>query len=407
MLKVAGISRTAAVVAFLLMAGTLSARAQPEATTVRLGTHGEVTRFVLEVTEAIEFRIFTLPQPYRVVIDMPELLWSLPADAGEEGKGVVSRYRAGLFKPGTWRVVLDVKSPVRVKHAYLIAPSDGKPHRFVVDLEPVSAEVFASSAGSIASSGSGPANGQDTSTLMPVAPPTREPGARRVVVIDPGHGGVDPGATGVTGSREKLITLQVANELKRQLEATGRYDVVLTRDRDVFVRLRERVASAQRAGADLFISLHADTIANSKVKGASIYTLSEGASDKEAGQLAAKENKADIIAGLDLSELDDDLSAILIDLMQRETMNDSARFANMLIEEVRQATTVLQKTHRFAGFAVLKAPDVPSALIEMGYLSNRQDEKNLASKVHRAKVAAAILRAIDVYFDRQEELSRS
>ncbi len=407
MLKLSGLSRTFAVVAIMLVAGALSARAQPEATTVRMGTHGEVTRFVLEVTEPIEFRIFTLPQPYRVVIDMPELRWSLPEGVGEEGKGTVSRYRAGLFKPGTWRVVLDVKSPVRVKHAYLIEPSDGKPYRFVIDLEPVSAEAFASMAGSIASSGSNNTNGHEESAVPAIVAPTREPGAKRVVVIDPGHGGVDPGATGVSGSREKRITLQVANELKRQLEATGRYEVVLTRNRDVFVRLRERVASAQRAGADLFISLHADTIDNRKVKGASVYTLSEGASDKEAGQLAAKENKADIIAGLDLSELDDDLSAILIDLTQREAMNESARFANMLIAEVRQATTVLQKTHRFAGFAVLKAPDVPSVLIEMGYLSNRLDEQNLTSKAHQAKIAAAILRSIDIYFERQEELSRS
>ena len=407
MLKLAGISRTFAAMALLLAVGALPAAAQPEATAVRLGAHGEVTRFVLEVTEAIEFRVFTLPRPYRVVIDLPELRWSLPEGADEEGRGAVSRYRAGLFKPGTWRVVLDVKSPVRVKHAYLMAPSDGKPHRFVIDLESVTAEAFASTAGSVASSGPNGTNGHDTSALPPAVAPARPPGAKRVVVIDPGHGGVDPGATGVTGSREKRITLQVANELKRQLEGTGRYEVVLTRDRDVFVRLRERVASAQRAGADFFISLHADTIANRKVQGASIYTLSESASDKEAGQLAAKENKADIIAGLDLSELDDDLSAILIDLTQRETMNESARFANMLIEEVRQATTVLQKTHRYAGFAVLKAPDVPSVLIEMGYLSNRRDEKNLTSKTHQAKIAAAILRAIEVYFERQEEFSRS
>jgi N-acetylmuramoyl-L-alanine amidase len=405
MLKIVGSLRIFALAALLMVGWVFSAGARPEATAVRLGAHDEVTRFVLEVTEPIGFRIFTLPSPYRVVIDMPELRWTLPE--GGEGTGAVARYRAGLFKPGTWRVVLDVTSPVRVKHAYLIEPSDGKPHRFVVDLAPVTAEAFASTVGSVASVGSNFTNEQDISAVPPVLPPVREPDAKRVVVIDPGHGGIDPGATGVTGSREKRITLQVARELKRRLEATGRYEVVLTRDSDVFVRLRERVASAQRAGADFLISLHADSIDNRNVQGASIYTLSKGASDKEAGQLAAKENKSDIIAGLDLSEYNDNLSAILIDLTQGITMNDSARFANMLIDEMRQATTVLQKTHRFAGFAVLKAPDIPSVLIEMGYLSNQRDEKNLTSKTHQGKIAAAIVRAIDIYFARLEELSRS
>ncbi len=219
-----------------------------------------------------------------------------------------------------------------------------------------------------------------------------------VIVIDPGHGGVDPGATGVSGIYEKHITLAMARELKVALEKNGRYRVYLTRDRDVFIRLRDRVAIARQYGADLFVSLHADAVQNPQIRGLSVYTLSQNASDSEAQALAEKENKADLIAGVDLSHETPDVAGILIDLAQRETMNRSAGFASELVDEVGQEMDLLGNTHRFAGFAVLKAPDVPAVLVEMGYLSNEFEEKQLRQPQYRARLAKALAKAVERYF---------
>ena len=177
----------------------------------------------------------------------------------------------------------------------------------------------------------------------------------------------------------------------------------MTRDRDIFVRLRERIAMARAAGADLFISLHADSIKNRRVRGASVYTLSEKSSDREAADLAAKENKADLIAGIDLTGESTEVTNILIDLAQRETMNHSAVFASVLVGEMRKRVKFLRRSHRFAGFAVLKAPDVPSVLIEMGYLSHAGDERRLLNPAYRAALAGAIANAVGLYFDRRAQ----
>jgi N-acetylmuramoyl-L-alanine amidase len=244
-------------------------------------------------------------------------------------------------------------------------------------------------------------------TMAPPPPPTtrpapRRPEPKRVVVLDPGHGGVDPGAVGASGTFEKEVTLAVAREIRRQLETSGRYKVVMTRDDDVFVRLRDRIARARAAGAELFVSIHADSMRNRETRGASIYTLSEHASDDEAAALAARENRADIIAGIDLSHENKDVASILIDLAQRESMNHSASFAGLLVEEMdRDIQLVSVKPHRFAGFAVLKAPDVPSVLVELGYLSNRNDEQQLTRPHYRTKVSGSIVRAIDRFFQKR------
>ena len=222
---------------------------------------------------------------------------------------------------------------------------------------------------------------------------------RPVIVIDAGHGGVDPGAISRSGIYEKTLALSYAKELKRQIEASGRYRVQMTRESDVFIRLRDRVAYAQDSGAGLFISLHANTHRKRDLRGAAVYTLSEKASDAEAAALAAKENKADAIAGIDLSDQPEVVSKILIDLAQRETMNQSKKFANTLVNQLRTAGSVLRNTHRSAGFAVLKSPIVPSVLVEVGYLSNKAEEKLLRSEAHRRKVSRAILMAIDGYFE--------
>jgi len=242
--------------------------------------------------------------------------------------------------------------------------------------------------------------------MEPVEPKALPADGKPVVVIDPGHGGVDPGAIGVSGIYEKYITLAVARELKASLEKNGRYKVYLTRDRDIFIRLRDRVAIARQYNADLFISLHADSVANPQLKGLSVYTLSQNASDSEAQALADKENKADLIAGIDLSHESADVANILIDLAQRETMNRSAGFAGGVVDEVGREQTLLGNTHRFAGFAVLKAPDVPSVLVEMGYLSNEAEERNLRQPEYRVKLAKGISRAVDRFFLQGQKAAR-
>jgi len=226
-------------------------------------------------------------------------------------------------------------------------------------------------------------------------------------VIDPGHGGIDPGAIGALGTREKDLVLDYAFELKRQLDATGRYRTVMTRESDVFMQLRDRVATARQAQGDLFISLHANSHGEPSIRGASVYFLSEQASDAEAAALAAKENKADIIAGIDLTDQNDVVSMILIDLAQRDTMNLSTRFAQYLVGELDGTTALLKNPRRSAGFVVLKSPNVPSVLFEIGYMSNGTEEKQLLSEAHRSEVARSILRAVQRFFAWHESVKRS
>ena len=390
-------------------------------TDVRVGQLGEKTRFVFDLSNPVAFKVFALGDPYRVVIDLPEVGWRLPARPLPTRTGLLVNMRYGLFKPGTSRVVLDVAGPVAVGGAFLLEPSAAFGHRLVVDLLATSREAFVKQSRDLAAriadaprAPSSPAPAAAAPRLSMASPPPRKPLRRpaaltprkRVIAIDPGHGGIDPGTVGVSGIYEKHITLSAAREIKKQLEQTGRYKVLLTRDRDIFIRLRERVSAAREGGAELFVSIHADAIKNKNIRGLSVYTLSERASDKEAAALAEKENKADLIAGIDLNGESPEVTNILIDLAQRESMNQSARFAAGLVKSLKRETRMLRNTHRFAGFAVLKAPDVPSVLMELGFLSNRQDEKALRSKKYRAKLASALVRAVDGYFVRIEEATR-
>ena len=325
--------------------------------------------------------------------------------------------------------MIDLTQPAVVDQAFALDRGDGHGYRLVVDLAPLSREAFLAAVGPprqapiaaravpFASAGTtapadasaraataAPAMVRSTFPLPPRKPETVP--KRRVVAIDPGHGGADPGTVGISGVYEKNITLSIAREIAQVLEATGRYRVVLTRDRDVFVPLRVRFAVARAAGAELFVSIHADAIADKSMRGMSVYTLSEKASDREAELLAEKENKADLIAGVDLREKTPEVTNILIDLAQRETMNQSARLAGHMVREMGQETPLLRNTHRFAGFVVLKAPDVPSVLLEVGFLSNSQDEAALRRRGHRLRLAQALVRAFDGYFDRIEQASR-
>jgi len=222
---------------------------------------------------------------------------------------------------------------------------------------------------------------------------------RRTVVLDPGHGGIDPGAIGLSGVYEKDLALDAARLVAQQLEATKRYRVVLTRTSDEFVPLQDRVARARAADGDLFLSIHADALPDPGMRGASVFTLSEKASDAQAAALAARENKVDLIAGIDLSRHAPEVSSILIDLARRQTNNQSIRLARRLVNDLGHDVAMLNNSHRSAGFAVLKAPDIPSALVEMGCLSNREEEHALRTPSYRQKVAAGIARSINDYFD--------
>jgi len=380
-----------------------AAAGTPEVSAVRLGEHPDKTRFVMELSEKAPYRVFTLGDPYRVVIDLPKVDWTIPeSKMGETDAGLVQALRFGLFSPNTSRVVLDAQAPVQVKQVFRLPPSEGYPHRLVIDLERVSRQAFLAGNGRQISSKEPLPSSESTD---PQAPAETGDG-RPTIVVDPGHGGVDPGAIGVSGTYEKDLMLDYARHLKDMLEEAGRYRVVMTRDRDIFLRLRERIQLAQQAGADLFISLHANTHNSQAIRGASVYTLSETSSDAEAAALAAKENKADVIAGVDLNGQTKVVSQILIDLAQRETMNSSKHFANILVGQLGESVKLLKNTHRFAGFAVLKSPNVPSVLVEIGYMTNRSEERQLKSADHRRKVNREVVDAVDSFFEWQEARNR-
>lgn len=402
-----------AVLAVVALWGALPARAAaPTVIEARIGGASDATRFVIEASEALPYRIFTLADPYRVVIDLPEVDWRVPATPMNASVGVVANYRYGLFKPGHSRVVLDLTVPATISRHFAMTPAGGSQHRLVIDLSPIDDGAFRQEVRKVVTRGWAEPGLRETPDALgrPAAPPAPAPdvrSGRRTVVIDAGHGGVDPGAIGASGTYEKHVTLAAAEAVKRTLERTGRYRVVLTRDSDVYVPLRERYQRAESAGAELFLSLHADSIDNRSIRGSSVYSLSEQASDREAEALATKENKSDLIAGVDLSSQSDAVASFLISLRQRETMNESAVFAQTLIGELKNQIVVLRNTHRFAGFAVLKSPDVPSVLVELGYLSNRRDEKDLSTQDFQNRVGQAVLRAADAYFTRKDRLSRS
>lgn len=394
-----------------------AAHAQSKVQDVRVGVHQGFTRFVLELDAAAPYRLLTLRDPYRVVIDLPEVAWETGDEsAGSLTKGVIGKFRFGLFQHGVSRFVIDLREPALIKSHFRLDPEPGAGHRLVLDLEPGTDQQFAAAMGSVesddwASRQSGVAATaraqQQAMIRAPVRPSEQAETRLKTIVIDPGHGGVDPGAIGASGIYEKKITLAFAMDLRDRLQALGQYRVLMTRDRDIYIPLRKRYEVAHQNEADLFISIHADAHHTPDLRGFSVYTLSETASDKEAAALAAKENKSDILAGYDLSEYDDQTSFILLDLAQRKTSESSWQFAQSLVKNVGSNVKLLRRPHRFAGFAVLKSPTVPSVLVELGYLSNRREEKDLRTPAYRASLADSIIRAIDVYFEHQERLSRS
>ena len=359
---------------------------------IRIGVNADSTRFVVELNDSVEPRIFGLPDPFRVVIDLPEVDFDLPEERIGDGAGLISRLRYGLFRPGISRFVLDLASPSKVTNHFVLKPDGGKPWRLVLDIAPTTRADF------IASMRPSTADTPRPAPAVP-APTTPRQDARPVVVVDAGHGGVDPGAIGVSGVYEKKIVLDYARAIAQRLRETGKFEVALTRNRDIFLPLRERVQIARTNGADLFLSLHVNTHPKRATRGLSVYTLSNRASDKEAAALAAYENKSDVIGGVDLGGYSNDVQNILIDFAQAKTNELSVKFArDILVGAIKPEAPLLTRPWRSAGFAVLKAPDIPSVLVELGYISNPREERLLLSAAHRNKLTATIVEAIEIYF---------
>jgi N-acetylmuramoyl-L-alanine amidase len=372
----------------------------PMVMSARIGEHEDRTRLVIELSDPVNLRSFTLDNPARVVIDMPEVAWRLGAPPRPSGHGAVKGYRYGLFRAGNSRMVIDLNQPVSVSDALVIPPSAGFGYRVVIDLFPSNPGKFAAAAGWPADLKARETDAERLAALIAAPPPSARPaGAKgKIVVIDPGHGGLDSGTNGVNGLAEKDLVLAEGLRLAKFLKARG-YTVHMTRDTDTFIPLRERVAIGRGDKADLFISLHADSNPDSDVSGLSIYTLSDGRSDREAAALAKRENQSDIIAGVDLSAENSPVAPILIDLAQRDTINKSSRFATIALKRLGGVTDILARSpHRSASLAVLVAPDVPAVLIELGYLSNRDDAAQMNTDAWRAKVAQAIADSVDRHF---------
>lgn len=377
----------------------------PVVLALRLREEEERARVVIELSDPVDYQIFTLTDPNRIVVDMPEVLWGGAENALPIGNGIVRSYRYGLFREGNSRFVIDLNSPVAVSSPQILPPENGFGFRLLLDLYPTSTEAFEADAGwphafrGEARFGQAPAGLERSQNLAGADSAAIGTTEKRVIVVDAGHGGIDPGTHGASGLQEKDVVLAVAKELRDKLESTGRYIVHLTRESDFFIPLRGRVEIARAADADLFLSLHVDSHDHPDIRGASVYTLSEDASDREAARLADKENMSDVIAGIDLADENNPVASILIDLAQRDTMNRSVRFAETVLTNLSQSTYIRPTTpRRSAGFAVLKAPDVPAVLIELGYITNQIDESEMASDAWRSQIAASITSAVDRHF---------
>nr|WP_235911637.1 N-acetylmuramoyl-L-alanine amidase [Mesorhizobium xinjiangense] len=353
---------------------------------------GDATRMrvVVEFDREPDFQWFLLRGPHRLVVDLPESSFAFDSEALEP-RGLVSNIRYGKLYDGHSRMILEVKGPFAVERVDMLRNETSPGYRMVADIVAASEEAFeAALAEQAAPAGSAvkapkagnpevPAKtGDDTFTL----------------VIDPGHGGIDGGAEGVSGTQEKDVTLAFARQLRDAFKDKPGISVVMTRDGDRFLRLDERVRIARQAGADLFVSIHADTIRYKGIRGATVYTISERASDAVAKAAADRENLADSVAGVDVAEDNRQVADILVDLMRRETHGFSVGFARSLIREMSDTVQLIKNPHRSAGFRVLRAPDVPSVLVELGYLSNKKDEAQLLDADWRARAIDSMAAAI-------------
>ncbi|MGC8203480.1 N-acetylmuramoyl-L-alanine amidase [Aliiroseovarius sp. PTFE2010] len=340
----------------------------------------------LALSQPVPFRIFALDNPRRMVIDLSEVVWDgLDPDAMNRSFRV-SGARVGGFQPGWSRMVLDLSVPLGLVIADVSANASGA--LITMTFEQIDDDTFAEGAGA-------PPDAQITPPAAETAAPRRRYQGDRplVVVLDPGHGGIDPGAQ-ADGMVESHLMLTFAQELRDMLIRSGGFHVVLTRTDDSFVPLEHRITIAREAGADVFLSLHADALAEGTASGASVYTLAEKATDRAAQQLAERHDRADLLAGVDLSDTEDEIAIVLMDLARTETAPRTERFAKILVEELTQNIKMHKKPRHRANFSVLKAPDIPSVLLEIGFLSSARDRQRLSDPAWRAKAVWAMRDAL-------------
>ncbi len=365
----------------------------PMAVAAALEQVGAATRLSFDLSRTLEAKVSLLEGPDRVVIDLPTVNFQIDPAIGHrrpEPGALVRSFRFGMFAPGQSRIVIDLGAPASVAHLGFQSIAGGDPSRLTIDLVRTDRAAFHAAAAVEA-----------PATAPPPSPPAAANpiDTRRVVVIDPGHGGVDPGASGIGGVVEKTITFDFATMLADKLNATGRYRAVLTRTGDTFVSLGDRVKIARDSNAALFVSVHADTLAvNGAVTGATVYTCSDKASDAEAARVATTENNADAVAGVADTPQATGVNDILFDLTRRETRTYAHMFQRTLVGYWQKIARLNKNPERAAGFKVLQAPDVPSVLLELGYLSSDKDVKALTSAEWRLQATGSTVAAIDAFF---------
>ena len=381
----------------------------PIVSDARLAGDAKQTRFILDLDRPVQFRAFALADPYRVVVDLPQINFKLPAGAGGTGRGLVKAFRYGVVMPGGSRIVFDLTGPARIAKSYVLEAANGQPPRLVLEFEEVDRTAFVQSLApenrpelrpAIAEANAAVARQDETGATKPAGPPDKRP----VVVIDPGHGGIDNGTQAGGGDvMEKNLVLGFGLALRDKLEKSGKYRIVMTRTDDTFIPLADRVKVARNESAALFVSIHADALKRGEgdAQGATIYTLSDKASDSEAQRLADAENKSDAIGGVSLADEPTEVADILIDLVQRETKTFSNRFARVLMGEMKNTVRMHKHPLKSAGFRVLKAPDVPSVLVELGYVSNKGDLEHLVSENWRNRTVGSMAQAIDAFLSKR------
>lgn len=386
------------------------ATSYPIASDVRIAGDDKQTRFILDLDRKIDVRAFALADPYRIILDVPQVSFQLAPGTGQTGRGLIKAFRYGLVMPGGSRIVFDLTGPARIEKTFVLDAANGQPSRLIVELAATDKTGFKQALAADGTSALRPALDDRTGTTGAVVADaaggeqtTAAPDARPVIVIDPGHGGIDNGTMAPSGEAEKTLVLDFAMALRTQIEKTGKYRVVMTRSDDTFIPLGDRVKIARNAKAALFVSIHADALPRGEgdAQGATIYTLSDKASDAEAERLAESENKADAIAGVNLTEEPTDVADILIDLAQRETRTFSNRFARLLAGEMKSVARMHKHPLKSAGFKVLKAPDVPSVLVEIGYVSNKDDLQHLVSDNWRTRTVGSMGQAIEAFFGKR------
>ena len=385
------------------------------------------TRLVIEMAKPIDATLFLLDNPYRVVLDVEGANWDagnlLPV--GSLDQAAVVSYRFGRPTSAIGRLVFEMRGPYAPVQAFLLLPRSTGGHRLVIDVQDKGRTAFSVAKAALKKQPYIAETAEATTTnttletvedvkiaakrtsasdelqgeVVSIARPTPRP-KRWIVMIDAGHGGKDPGAAGHHGTIEKQVTLKAARILADKLNRTGRVLAKLTRDDDRYLKLRERISIARRAQADLFISLHADAFHKSSAKGISVFSLSDVASDKEAAYLASRENQADLIGGPDLEGEDPLAASELLRMFQRESMNESSHLAAEIVGQIGDLPGGDKRGHRFAGFAVLKSPDIPSVLVEMGFLTNKTDEANLRRTAYLDKIMGRLERAIILYLQK-------